>query len=229
MPTADRPMLFIPPEPPLALRPDATLVIGRSRSCDLRLPTGDASRRHAEIIHSEGSYWVRDLASTNGTYVNGTRITEHSLAAGDRIEIGSSEIRYCQVGAGLDETPSMSDIETGEAKTIIAERPAFQVFRGELAEIPPFAVLQILEMGRKTGILKLETDQGVGTLWFAEGAPVHAESKNQIGFDAALTIIQASAGQFTFEPLTTAPEPTIAASVTELLLEASRLLDEAIL
>ena len=129
-----------------------------------------------------------------------------------------SEIRVgCNVRGGLALSPARG------------ERPAFQVFRGELAEIPPFAVLQILEMGRKTGILKLETDQGVGTLWFAEGAPVHAESKNQIGFDAALTIIQASAGQFTFEPLTTAPEPTIAASVTELLLEASRLLDEAIL
>ena len=81
-------------------------------------------------------------------------------------------------------------------------------------------------MGRKTGALKLDTEHGAGTLWFENGAPTHAENKNQLGFDAALSIIQATSGRFTFEPRSETPVPTIKASVTELLLEASRLLDE---
>ncbi len=224
MTTADHPMLFIPPEPPVALHADTPVVIGRSRSCDLRLPSGDASRRHAEIVHTDEGFLLRDLASTNGTYVNGSQIAEHLLRPGDCIEIGSSEIRFCQVNPALDcpgaDTP-------GDAQTIIVERPVYtQVFQGSLAEIPPFAILQILEMGRKTGLLKLDTEHGVGTLWFENGAPIHAENKNQLGFDAALSIIQANSGGFTFEPKTELPTATINASVTELLLEACRLLDE---
>ncbi len=224
MSTADHPMLFIPPEPPIALHPDSPVVIGRSRSCDLRLPSSDASRRHAEIVHSGGSFLLRDLASTNGTFVNGNRIAEHVLCPGDCIEIGSSEIRYCQVNAALDSAAAETP---GDAKTIIVERPVYaQIFQGNLAEIPPFAVLQILEMGRKSGLLKLDTEDGVGALWFEGGAPSHAENKHQVGFDAALSIIQATSGRFSFEPLGEMPTRTITASVTDLLLEASRLLDE---
>ena len=222
--TADNPMLFIPPEPPVALKAGSPLIIGRSRSCNIRLPTGDASRRHAEIIHTSEGFLLRDLASTNGTFVNGLRIAEHVLCPGDCIEIGSCEIRYCQVNASLD---SAATDGPGDAQTIIQERPAYtEVFQGSLAEIPPFAILQILEMGRKTGLLKLDTEHGVGSLWFEDGAPSHAENKNQLGFDAALSIIQANAGRFSFEPLIQTPARTIEASVTELLLEASRLLDE---
>ena len=98
--------------------------------------------------------------------------------------------------------------------------------RGDVAEIPPFAVLQILEMGRKTGVLQLETDDGPGSLWLCDGSPVQAETKSLRGFEAAMAVVNASAGQFAFEPSRAAPDCTIQASVTELLLEASRQLDE---
>ena len=68
-----------------------------------------------------------------------------------------------------------------------------------------------------------------GRLWFSSGAPVHAETKGQVGFDAALHIVNATAGAFTFEPSAELPSPTIEASVTQLLLEASRHLDEGLL
>jgi hypothetical protein len=84
----------------------------------------------------------------------------------------------------------------------------------------------MLEMGRKTGVLMVETSTGAGFLWLHEGVPTHAETKSQKGFDAALTIVTADGGRFSFEPKRTAPERTIEASVTELLLEASRQLDE---
>ena len=217
-------MLFLPPLPPAPLPVSGCFVLGRSRSCDLTLKTPDASRRHAEIAAVTAGYLIRDLGSTNGTFVNGERIEEHELQTGDRIEIGGDLITFCWVDSALD-TSEVSDV--GEAKTMLMERPALtECIQGDLAEIPPFAVLQILEMGRKTGVLQVDADSGTGSLWLVDGAPVHAETKSQRGFDAAIDIVNAASGRFSFEPSRAAPERTVEASVTELLLEASRYLDE---
>jgi len=217
-------MLFLPPLPPVQLRIGEMVTIGRSRSCDLSLRSPDASRRHAEILLAASGWVVRDLDSTNGTFVNGERVTERALQPGDRIEIGSDAITFCEVGVELDRVDASA---SGEAQTMMVERPALgESFQGSLAEIPPFAVLQILEMGRKTGCLDTDTDDGPGRIWLVDGAPTHAETKLLRGFDAAIAVVHAVAGRFRFEPGAHAPERTIEASVTELLLEASRLLDE---
>ena len=216
-------MLFCPPHPPLEIGPRDTVVVGRSRSCDLRLGGNDASRRHAEFTGGSQGFTVFDLGSTNGTYVNGERIEEHSLQPGDRIEIGSSTITFCQVGGGLEDM----GVEQDSEQTVMVERPAAgQTFEGDLAEIPPFAVLQMLEMGRKTGVLNCESDEGHGRIWLSEGSLVHAETKDHQGFDAAIEIVNVSSGRFSFSSGECPAERTIEASVTELLLEASRALDE---
>jgi len=218
------PMLFLPPHPPVQLRPSDTVVVGRSHACDLTLASADASRRHAEIVGTGEGFVVRDLGSTNGTFVNGERVEEHDLQPGDRIQIGAGTITFCQVEASL-EIPA----ERGEEKTLLIERPVpSEAFHGALAEIPPYAVLQVLEMGRKTGVLQVDSELGLGRLWLRDGNPVHAETKDQLGFDAALAIVQATSGRFAFEPQRSSPDPTIAATVTELLLEASRLVDESL-
>jgi hypothetical protein len=218
-----RPMLFCPPHPPLQLGPRDTVIVGRSRSCDLRLPGSDASRRHAEIRGGARGFTLVDLGSTNGTLVNGERVREHTLQPGDQIEIGASLITFCQVGGGLENI----EVERQTEKTTVIERPATgQVFEGDLSEIPPCAVLQILQTGGKSGLLTIEFEGGVGRLWLADGDPVHAETKLQLGFDAGIEIASATAGRFTFQPHEEPAEFTIQASVTELLLEASRVLDE---
>lgn len=218
-----RPMLFAPPQPPFELPSRATVVLGRSRECELRLPDTDTSRRHAKIVCAGGDFVLHDLASTNGTFVNGERVEQHRLRAGDRIQIGASTVTFCEVAGGLD-------ADDDGARTEIFERPASgEVFRGDLAQIPPYAVLQILELGRKSGLLRLESDPVPGRLWLREGEPIHAETADQVGFDAALSLCGASAGRFAFEPQVSLPEPTIEASVTQLLLEASRRIDEGLL
>jgi hypothetical protein len=222
----DSPMLFVPPRPPVQIPSDRSLVIGRSRTCELRLPSGDASRRHAEITATSDGYVVRDLGSTNGTFVNGEQVREHVLQPGDRIQIAGSTITFCQVGGD----PEMSEPAYANEKTVLRERPVpGEVFQGDLAEIPAFAVLQILEMGRKTGAVQIECEEGVGRLWLIDGSPVQAETKSQQGFDAAMSLVNATAGRFSFEPEVRPDETTIEASVTELLLEASRALDEGLL
>lgn len=65
-------------------------ILGRRPDCDLRIPTQDVSRRHCEIAPGEKrtELIVRDLGSSNGTYVNGKRIAESQLKPGDRLTIG---------------------------------------------------------------------------------------------------------------------------------------------
>lgn len=217
-------MLFAPPQPPVQLPDDATVILGRSRDCEVRLPDADTSRRHAKIVGGGGRFVIHDLASTNGTFVNDERVEERELAPGDRIRIGDNTVTFCQVGAALD-PPGDSEVQT----VLLARPPTSDAFRGNLAEIPPFAVLQILEMGRKTGVLQLDSDGAAGELWLARGEPVHAQTAGQVGFDAAIALVHASKGSFAFEPRLETPAPTIECTVTQLLLEASRQLDEGML
>lgn len=69
--------------------------IGREASKDIGLPMDNTvSRNHARIAHEVTKYVIYDLGSTNGTYVNGTRITSKDLAVGDVVQIGSSKFRF---------------------------------------------------------------------------------------------------------------------------------------
>ena len=63
-------------------------VIGRGEECDLQIPLLNVSRRHCELRLDQGVIRVKDLASSNGTYLNNDRISEGELAAGDRLAIG---------------------------------------------------------------------------------------------------------------------------------------------
>jgi len=63
-------------------------VIGRREDCDLRIPLGEVSRKHARLIRDGDSLRLEDLGSSNGTYLNGQRVQEAILTAGDSIQIG---------------------------------------------------------------------------------------------------------------------------------------------
>ena len=58
--------------------------LGRDSHCDVHLEDSEASRTHAEIDYVDGEYVLRDLDSSNGTFVNGTRIKEHTLCVASR-------------------------------------------------------------------------------------------------------------------------------------------------
>lgn len=91
-------LLLVPPRPPFPLPEKGTVVLGRNHGCDLRLRDTDASRRHAKIICDASGYTIRDLSSTNGTFINGNRTDERVLASGDRIWIGNTDIVFYVLG-----------------------------------------------------------------------------------------------------------------------------------
>jgi Protein of unknown function (DUF3662)/Inner membrane component of T3SS, cytoplasmic domain len=69
-------------------------VVGRSRDCDIVLGDANVSRRHAEIRPGDEGWTISDLGSTNGLVVNGRSVRESGLRGGERIELGTSEIRF---------------------------------------------------------------------------------------------------------------------------------------
>jgi EAL domain-containing protein (putative c-di-GMP-specific phosphodiesterase class I) len=72
--------------------------LGRNESCDYQILSSRVSREHAEIVREGGHYRLRDLKSTNGTYVNGKRIDEHRLTDGDLFVIADVEFSFRRGG-----------------------------------------------------------------------------------------------------------------------------------
>jgi pSer/pThr/pTyr-binding forkhead associated (FHA) protein len=71
-----------------------SVVVGRSRDCDIRLEDPNVSRHHAEIRQEGATYWVVDLGSTNGLEVNGRRVKRAKLENADRVTMGSTELVF---------------------------------------------------------------------------------------------------------------------------------------
>jgi hypothetical protein len=72
---------------------DGTLQIGRADACQLKLPDTYVSSFHARIYRQDGGWYVEDLGSTNGTYLNQKRVTSPAeLRAGDRLKIGKTTL-----------------------------------------------------------------------------------------------------------------------------------------
>src|SRR5688500_7428990 len=68
--------------------PDAAALVGRD-SRQLPLTDNTVSRRHAELLPDNGNWVLKDLGSSNGSYVNGARVTNrHNLKLGDQIRVG---------------------------------------------------------------------------------------------------------------------------------------------
>jgi Protein of unknown function (DUF3662)/FHA domain len=72
---------------------DRPLVIGRSPDVDVVINNTSVSRRHAEVWRTSDGVAIRDLDSTNGTFVNGHRVTAVSLSPRDDVTIGAVHLR----------------------------------------------------------------------------------------------------------------------------------------
>jgi pSer/pThr/pTyr-binding forkhead associated (FHA) protein len=68
-----------------------SLTVGRSPDCELRIEDTYASNQHARLFGRNGAWYVEDLGSTNGTFVNDQRLAAPALVQpGDRIRIGTT-------------------------------------------------------------------------------------------------------------------------------------------
>ena len=76
------------------------MVIGRGRGADIMLAEPTISREHAVIGWDTEGWYVEDLGSTNGSYVNGGRFKRHRLKQGDEIVMGRLVVEVTLSGVG---------------------------------------------------------------------------------------------------------------------------------
>lgn len=70
------------------------LVIGRHEDCDVRIDSTGISRRHCEIVLIDKAHVLRDLGSSNGTFVHGQKITSHALNNGDVFSVVGVKVKF---------------------------------------------------------------------------------------------------------------------------------------
>lgn len=66
----------------------ARFTVGRGVDCDIRIDSPLASRTHAECAPDHGSWWIKDLGSTNGLFIDGARVESAEIAASCMVQIG---------------------------------------------------------------------------------------------------------------------------------------------
>ncbi|WP_299463454.1 FHA domain-containing protein [uncultured Gimesia sp.] len=76
---------------PIELKKDVTVVGRKSDLCDIQIDKNSISKIHCVIIKTDGLLFVRDLCSTNGTRVNGQKITRGALLPGDELSLASTK------------------------------------------------------------------------------------------------------------------------------------------
>ena len=75
---------------------DNEIVMGRSSHCQIQLPVFGISRVHARIVCQNEEYYIEDVGSTNGTYVNNIKIKKCILRSHDVIEMGGVKIVFIE-------------------------------------------------------------------------------------------------------------------------------------
>ncbi|MCA9548983.1 MAG: FHA domain-containing protein [Myxococcales bacterium] len=71
-----------------------TFIIGRSRTCDLVIPSSKVSRQHSGICRENGEYYIEDLGSANGVWKDGVKIQKEKVKDGDEFMISEEVLKF---------------------------------------------------------------------------------------------------------------------------------------
>lgn len=99
------------------------VTVGRGTGCDVIINNYAVSRHHCTIREIKRKWVLYDEGSSNGTYVNGEKITQHELKHNDRVVIGKHTLLFDQYSAGIESTPRAED-QSGDDGTMFVSPDA---------------------------------------------------------------------------------------------------------
>jgi hypothetical protein len=211
------------------LIPGREIHIGRSNDLDMVLAEDMVSRRHARIGFHGEDIFIEDIASTNGTFVNGEKIKRARLREGDRVLIGTSILKVV-VSEGVRRTTE--EQARRDMEIVAAHRRASQVrsMSGSIEEIPLPDLMQLLGTSKKSGVLVVRTDDDIGRIYLRKGAVFYASINDLDEIPPSKSVFRMltwQTGLFDLEP----PDDrefknAIDMSVQAMLMEGMRQMDE---
>jgi len=200
------------------------VIVGRTSDLDLVLIEDMVSRRHARLDCSSSPIVIEDLGSTNGTFVNGERITRTTLKEGDRILIGTSILKLIATDASASVMRRREEAMSGPRSV------QTRSMTGSIEEIPLPDLLQLFGSSKKTGVLAVHAGDDVGKIFLKKGVIVFA-SINDDGevspLKSAYRILSWIEGNFELLPQEIADlDDALNLTVQEFLMEGLRQIDE---
>ncbi|MCG8555258.1 MAG: DUF4388 domain-containing protein, partial [Proteobacteria bacterium] len=209
-----------------ALPAEGEIIVGRSSDQNMVLVEDMVSRRHARISVEGGDVFIRDLKSTNGTFVNGERISEAKLSEGDRVLIGTSIMKLVR---SSESSPPRAKPK-GQPEGVRRRASQVQRMTGSIEEVPLPDLLQLFSSSKKNGVLVVRTETDVGKLYLDAGQVVYAtlNDDDTLGAEKSLyRIVGWTAGTFCLESQPEEEFPReLNVSTEGLLMEAMRRMDE---
>jgi hypothetical protein len=212
---------------------ESEVVIGRSSELDMVLVEDMVSRRHARITTYGGEIFIEDFGSTNGTFVNGEKITKARLKEGDRILVGTNIIKLVHRDDASESEGA--DMRVGEPMDrAAAGRTTGATLTGSISglieEVPLPDLLQLFSTSKKSGVLVIHKDEDVANVFLTDGRVRFAminDDRDVDPYKAFYRIIGWDHGTFSLEhPSDETFEDEINESIESLMMEGMRILDE---
>ncbi|MBN2802919.1 MAG: DUF4388 domain-containing protein [Deltaproteobacteria bacterium] len=230
------------------------VVVGRSSDADIVLMEDMVSRRHTLMVTHGGEIVVTDNGSTNGTFVNGEKISTSTAVKGDRILIGTSIMKVVDatdatiahptinsslssgIAAAVDGQPSSQRgnftphhaHHPGKSRTTM--HSGARSMSGTIAEVPLPDLIQLFSTSKKTGTLVLNHNFTIAKIHLDKGKIIYASISDMPNLEplkAMFRILSWEDGNFDLM----GPEPNNFSELIELptehiLMEGLRQLDE---
>ncbi len=231
-----------------ALEMNKELIIGRSSELEMVLIEDMVSRHHAKITTTDDEIFIEDLGSTNGTFVNGEKITKTKLKEGDRILIGTSIIKLvsedvdanqpppppsgiADISVEVKPQPQVSSTVSKRVQSSHTQHGSSGVLSGQINVVPLPDLLQLFGASKKTGGLFITTPGGTeGCIYLRDGRVYGAVINGNFDVPvekAFYRIICWQQGTFILDNTAAhAFDQPINEDVNSMLMEAMRIIDE---
>ncbi len=138
---------------------DGVNTIGRHDDCMIRIKSSQVSRRHCELVDEGDNLTLRDLGSSNGTFVNGKRVAgQKALKHGDEVTLGAVTLRVAKLGQpapGPVAVPKPKAGDTAVVDAIAADESDHEEFELEFDDAEPAPEIEGIPLADDDSTLKV--------------------------------------------------------------------------